>query len=424
MTTAATAIAAMLQPLMARPARRRGCGVASLIAPPLARRIVAPLHSGLPRRAALTKSSCQELPPWYRGIVGRPSAPSARQAGSIRRHAMKTCATALGLSLAVLAGAVSASELNLYSSRHYDTDLALYEEFTRKTGIRVNLIEGTGDELLERIRAEGAASPADVLITVDAGRLWRAVEAGVLAPVESAVLEERIPAQFQHPENLWFGLTVRVRVFYYDKARGRPPGIDTYEALADPSMRGEICMRSSSNIYSVSLMAELLEVMGEEAALEWAKGLNANLARPPQGGDTDQLRAVAAGECWIGIGNTYYWGRLAASDNPADRAVAERTGMIFPNQADRGAHANISGAGVVATAPNRENAIKFLEYLTTESAQRIFADGNNEYPVVPGVTPTGPIAAFLDFRKSEISAEIFGRNAARAVQIWETAGVP
>ena len=337
---------------------------------------------------------------------------------------MKTCATALGLVAAVLGGAVSAQELNLYSSRHYDTDLALYEDFTKQTGIKVNLIEGEADQLIERIRTEGAASPADLLITVDAGRLWRAVEAGILAPVESAVLEERIPAKYQHPDNLWFGLTSRVRIFYYDKARGVPEGLDTYEDLADPAWKGEICIRSSGNIYNVSLMAELIEIVGEDAALAWAKGLNANLARAPQGGDTDQIKAVAAGECWIGVGNTYYWGRLAASDSAEDRAIADKVGLIFPNQADRGAHANISGAGVVATAPNREAAVKFLEYLTSDSAQRIFADGNNEYPIVPGVTPSGPISAYLDVKVSEVNANVYGANAARAVQVWERAGMP
>ena len=333
-------------------------------------------------------------------------------------------ATALAMALATLAGAATAQELNLYSSRHYDTDLALYENFTRQTGIRVNLIEGNADQLLERIRAEGANSPADLLITVDAGRLWRAVEAGILAPVESAVLEERIPAKYQHPDNLWFGLTSRIRVIYYDKSRGVPEGLDTYEDLADPAWKGEVCIRSSGNIYNVSLMAELIDVLGEDAALDWAEGLKANLARPPQGGDTDQIRAVAAGECRIGVANTYYWGRLAASPNPADRAVAEAVGIIFPNQADRGAHANISGAGLVTTAPNRENAVRFLEYLTTDEAQRIFADGNNEYPIVPGVVPNGPIAAFLDVKVSDVNASVYGANAARAVQVWEKAGMP
>jgi iron(III) transport system substrate-binding protein len=337
---------------------------------------------------------------------------------------MTSRATALSLVLAVLAGGVSAQEVNLYSSRHYDTDLSLYEEFTRQTGIKVNLIEGNANELIERIRAEGANSPADLLITVDGGNLWRAAEAGLFAPVESAVLQERIPAKYRHPDNLWFGLTSRVRVIYYDKARGVPEGLDTYEDLADPAWKGELCIRSSGNIYNVSLMAEIIEVLGEDAALAWAEGIKANLARPPQGGDTDQIKAVAAGECRIAVGNSYYWGRLAASAKPEDRAVAEAVGIIFPNQGDRGAHANISGAGVVATAPNRDNAIRFLEYLTTDEAQRIFADGNNEYPIVPGVVPKGPMAAFLDVKVSDVNVSVYGTNAARAVQVWEKAGMP
>lgn len=331
--------------------------------------------------------------------------------------------TALGIVLA-LAGGAGATEVNLYSSRHYDTDLALYENFTRATGIKVNIIEGSADELIERIRSEGAQSPADLLITVDAGRLWRAVEAGIFQPVDSAVLAERIPEKYRHPDNLWFGLTSRVRVIYYDKSRGVPEGLEDYEDLADPAWKGEICMRSSSNIYNVSLMAELIEVLGAEAAEQWARGLAANLARPPQGGDTDQIKAVAAGECRIGVGNTYYWGRLAASSDPADRAVAEKVGLIFPNQGNRGAHANISGAGVVATAPNREAAIAFLEYLTTDEAQRIFADGNNEYPIVPGVVPTGPISAYLDFKVSGVNAAVYGERAAEAVRVWDRAGMP
>ncbi len=331
--------------------------------------------------------------------------------------------TALCLALA-LAGAAGAAELNLYSSRHYDTDLSLYENFTKATGIKVNLIEGSADELIERIRAEGAQSPADILITVDGGRLYRAVEAGIFQPVDSAVLAERIPAKYRHPDNLWFGLTSRVRVIVYDRDRGLPEGLDDYEDLADPRWKGEICMRSSTNIYNVSLMAELIEVLGEEAAEAWARGLAANLARPPQGGDTDQIKAVAAGECRIGVANSYYWGRLAGSAKAEDRAVAERTALIFPNQGNRGAHANISGAGVVATAPNRDAAVAFLEYLVTDEAQRIFADGNNEYPVVEGVTPTGPISAYLDFKVSGVNAAVYGERAAQAVRVWDRAGMP
>jgi len=336
---------------------------------------------------------------------------------------MRMPATAIVLAFLTAAPA-TAAELNLYSSRHYDTDLALYENFTARTGITVNLIEGEADQLMERILSEGASSPADLLITVDGGRLHRAVEAGILAPVDSAVLEARVPAKYRHPDKLWFGLTTRARVIYYDKSRGAPEGLADYEDLADPRWKGEICIRSSSNMYNISLMAELIEVVGEAAAEQWARGLAANLARPPQGGDTDQIKAVAAGECRIGVANTYYWGRLAASASPEDRAVAEKVGIIFPNQDDRGAHVNLSGAGVVATAPNRDAAIAFLEYLTSDEAQRIFADGNNEYPVVPGVQPSGPIGAFLDFKASDVNASVYGTNAARAVQVYDRAGMP
>ena len=336
---------------------------------------------------------------------------------------MLRLATASVVALATALPAV-AGEVNLYSSRHYDTDLQLYDAFTAATGITVNLIEGSGDELQARIEAEGANSPADLLLTVDAGRLHRAEVAGLFQPVESDILRERIPEDLRHPDNLWFGLTSRARVIFYNAEAGRPEGLSRMEDLADPRFEGEICMRSSSNIYSVSLLAELIEVLGEDAAEAWARGVGANLARPPQGGDTDQIRAVAAGECAIGLANTYYWGRLMSSSNPADRAVAEATAFIFPNQDNRGTHVNLSGAGVLVNAPNRENAIAFIEFLTSDEAQVVLADGNNEYPAVSTVTPTGPIAAFTDFLASGVNASVFGANAAQAVAVWDRAGVP
>lgn len=329
--------------------------------------------------------------------------------------------TALAL---VLAFPALAAEVNVYSARHYDTDLQLYDAFTAATGIRVNIIEGSGEELLARIQSEGANSPADVFITVDGGRLHRAVEAGILRPIDSPILEARVPEAYQHPDNLWFGLTSRARVIFYNRAEGLPEGVADYEDLARPDLAGTICMRSSSNIYSVSLMAEMIEHLGEEAAEAWARGLGANLARPPQGGDTDQLKALAAGECRLAVSNTYYWGRLAASTNPEDRAVAEAIAFIFPNQDDRGTHVNISGAGVLASAPNRENAIRFLEFLVSDEAQQVLADSNNEYPIVPGVQIRGPIGAFTDFRASGVNVSVYGTNAARAVAVWDRAGVP
>ncbi len=312
--------------------------------------------------------------------------------------------------------------VNVYSSRHYDTDLALYEQFTERTGIEVNLIEAGADALLERLQAEGANSPADMLVTVDAGRLWRAAQSGLLAPVESDVLETRIPAKYQHPENLWFGLSTRARVVVYNAEKGLPEGLKDYEDLADPAYAGMICIRSSSNIYNISLMAELVEVLGQDAAQGWAEGVVANFARDPEGNDTAQIKAVAAGQCDLALANTYYVGRLLGSENPDDRAVGEAVGILFPNQDNRGAHVNISGAGVLANAPNRDNAIAFLEYLASDEAQRLFANGNNEYPVVAAVEPTGPIKAFTDFKASAVNANVYGANARAATEVFDRAG--
>ena len=316
----------------------------------------------------------------------------------------------------------TAQSINVYSSRHYDTDQALYDNFTEQTGITINLIEGGSDELIERIQAEGDASPADVLITVDAGRLWRADEAGLFQPVDSDALETAIPDHLRHPEGHWFGFSKRARVIVYHVDNGAPDGLDTYEELADPAYSGMICIRSSSNIYNLSLMASLIETHGEETSQEWAEGVVANMARPPEGNDTAQIRAVAAGECELGVTNTYYVGRLLSSDDASDVEVGNQIGIIFPNQDDRGTHVNISGAGVMANAPNAEGAVQFLEYLASEEAQRLFAEGNNEYPVVPAVPASGPIAAFGGFDEDTLNASVLGQNNAAALQVYDRAG--
>ncbi len=290
-----------------------------------------------------------------------------------------------------LSSAFADEVVNVYSARHYDTDMAMYERFTEETGIKVNLIEGSSDALIERIKSEGQFSPADMLITVDAGRLWRAEKEGIFQPVDSAVLSERIPAHLRHPEGEWFGLSKRARVIAHKKDMALPAGFGTYEALADEAFRGQVCMRSSGNIYNLSLMASLIDAHGAPAAEAWAKGVVANFARTPQSNDTGQLKAVASGECTITIANTYYLGRLMASTKPEDKALMANLEIVFPNQDGRGTHVNISGAGVTKYAPNRENAIRFLEYLTSDFAQRLFAEGNNEYPI-SGPT-TGPVAA-------------------------------
>lgn len=324
--------------------------------------------------------------------------------------------------LLAAAAVAQAQDLNIYSSRHYDTDQALYDSFTEQTGITVNLIEAGEDELIARLVAEGQNSPADLLITVDAGRLWRADQEGLFQPVSSDILESRIPAHLQHPDNHWFAFSKRARVIVYNLNDGPPEGLDTYEDLADPAYRGMVCIRSSSNIYNQSMLASMIASDGPEAAEAWAEGVVANFARDPQGNDTAQLRAVAAGECQLGVVNTYYVGRLLASDDDADRAVGEQLGIIFPNQGGRGTHINVSGAGVLAAAPNPEAAIAFLEYLTTDEAQAYFAGGNNEYPVVAGIEIPGPIASFGTFDEDSVNANALGANNAEAVRIFDRAG--
>ena len=317
------------------------------------------------------------------------------------------------------AGAVPITgEINIYSSRHYDTDLALYEDFTRTTGIKVNRIEAEADALIERIQAEGEFSPADLLITTDAGRLWRAEEAGILAPVESRVLAERIPAALRDPENRWFALTTRARIIIYNKAKGAPQGLATYADLAKPEFKGRICMRSSSSVYNIALLASMIAHEGEAKAAAWAKGVVANFARPPQGNDMSNIEAVAAGACDISLVNTYY---LARFDTPEKRKVLGSIGIIFPNQATTGTHVNMSGAGVVKTAPNRANAVKFLEYLAPDSEQRYLANGNNEYPAARGVAPTSAVEALGPFKADALPAAEIGRNQARAALLYNAA---
>jgi iron(III) transport system substrate-binding protein len=338
-----------------------------------------------------------------------------------RRAILAGTVLAAGLiGLPALATAQS-GELNLYSSRHYDTDEALYAEFTEKTGITINRIQAGADELIERMISEGANSPADVLITVDAGRLERADEAGLLQPVESEVLAERIPEYLRDPENKWFGFSKRARVIMYACDRVENPP-QTYEALADEEWKGRLLIRSSTNIYNQSLTGAILAESGEEATEEWARGIVANLAREPRGGDTDQIRAVAAGEGDLAVANTYYLGNLIRSENPEDRAVAEKICVVFPNQDGRGTHVNISGGGLTANAPNPEAAKLFLEYLASDSAQRYFAEGNSEYPVVEGAAAPEWIQRFGDFKEDSLSAETFAKNNAEALMITDRAG--
>jgi iron(III) transport system substrate-binding protein len=331
----------------------------------------------------------------------------------------------LAASLALgFAAAAEAQEVNLYSSRHYDSDRALYEAFTKETGIRVRLIEGDADQLIERIRNEGANSPADVFITVDAARLARAADAGILQPVRSEAIAGRVPAGLRDADGLWFAVSQRARVIMYDKQRGAPQGLARYEDLADPRFRGMLCARSANHPYNISLGASILAADGPAAAESWARGVVANMARPPQGGDRDQFRAIPAGQCQLAIANTYYLAAFGASPRDEDQAVFRRIGVIFPNQAagDRGAHVNISGAGMVKTAPHRADAQRFLEFLVSDKAQEMFALGNMEYPAVPDAPLHPALTAMGSFRAEPVDAARTNAHAGPALQIMQRAG--
>ena len=337
----------------------------------------------------------------------------------IKSLAVATTAVVLGTAPALAQEKV----LNLYSSRHYETDEALYSNFTKQTGIKINRIEGGEDPLIERIRNEGEKSPADVLITVDAGRLWRAEQLGLFQPVKSKVLESRLPSSFRHPEGLWFGFSARARMIAYSKERVKPGEIANYEDLANPKWKGKICTRSAGHVYNLSLISSLVSNNGEAKTEEWAKAVAGNLARAPKGGDTDQLKAVAAGECDIAISNTYYYVRLLRSQKPDEKAIAEKVGVILPNQGNRGTHVNVSGAGVLKNAPNRENAILFLEYLASDEAQNYFANGNNEWPVVASVKPNNAALATLGkFKTDSLNIGEIGKHQPTAQKIADRSG--
>jgi iron(III) transport system substrate-binding protein len=327
-------------------------------------------------------------------------------------------------SVALLTGPLAAyaeGELNLYSSRHYDTDERLYSDFTDQTGITINRIEGKADELIARMEAEGRNSPADILLTVDTSRLERAKNAGVLQAIDSAVLEERIPANLQDSDNQWFGFSQRARIIFYDKADVSEPPMD-YVSLADPKYKGMVCHRSSSNVYSQTLLSAVIENHGEAAAKEWAAGFVANFARDPEGGDTDQLRAIISGECDISVANTYYFARALRKDVDGLSAEIDKVGWIFPAQEAEGAHMNLSGGGVAAHAPNRENAIKFMEYLASDSAQQYFSAGNDEFPAVATVSISESVEALGSFKADEIDLSAVAKNVPMAQKIFNEAG--
>ena len=311
--------------------------------------------------------------------------------------------------------------LNLYSARHYQTDEALYANFTKQTGIKINRIEAGENELLERIKNEGANSPADVFLTVDAARLAKADELKLFAPVSSPVLESRIPANLRTRD--WFAFSTRARVLVYNKSAVNEADVQDYQDLANPKLKGKVCVRSGSHPYNLSLGAALMEHIGEQKTEDWAKGVVTNFARAPKGGDTDQIKAVAAGECGVALVNSYYLARLLRSDKPDEKKLMEAVGIAWPNQKSTGTHVNISGGGMLKNAPHKESALKFLEYLVSDQAQVYFADGNNEWPVVASVQAKNPALETMGrFRADSINVGALAKNQAAVQKIYDRAG--
>ncbi|MCH2168342.1 MAG: extracellular solute-binding protein [Oceanicola sp.] len=319
------------------------------------------------------------------------------------------------------AAAIAEGELNLYSSRHYDTDERLYSDFEEMTGITINRIEGKADELITRMQAEGENSPADVLLTVDTSRLERAKDAGVLQSIDSDTLEATLPDYVQDEDNQWFGFSQRARILFYDKDAVENPPM-TYQDLANPEFEGMVCIRSSSNVYTQTIVSALIEHLGYDATLDWAKAVVGNFARDPQGGDTDQLRGIVSGECKVAMSNTYYFARAIRKDVSGLSPDIEKVGWVFPNQNSIGAHMNLSGGGVAAHAPNKENAIKFLEYLASPQAQQYFSAGNDEYPAVPGVAISPSVASLGFFKPDDLDATAIAGNVADAQKLLNEAG--
>lgn len=313
--------------------------------------------------------------------------------------------------------------LNLYSARHYDADNQVYEGFFKKTGIKVNLVEAPADKLIERVKSEGANSPADVIITVDAGNLWRTQQSDLFQKIPaSSSLYSKIPGSLHDPDGYWFGFTKRARVIMYNKARVNAGDIARYEDLANPKWKGKLLIRSSSNVYNQSLVGAMVAALGEAKTESWIKGMMANLVRKPGGNDISLIKAVAAGEGDVTIANTYYLARLANSSKPEDRAVAEKIGIIFPNQGDRGTHVNISGGGIAKFAPNKAAALKYLEYLASPEAQRIFAGSNFEYPAVNGVPMNATLTGFGKFKADSMNPKVFGQKNGAALRVMDRSG--
>ncbi|MAC33585.1 MAG: Fe(3+) ABC transporter substrate-binding protein [Haliea sp.] len=332
---------------------------------------------------------------------------------------------ALGLQLAFTAPSQAQNtEVNIYSARQEALIKPLLDRFTAETGIDVNLVTGDGDALLTRLRNEGRNSPADLLLTTDAGRLYRAQEAGVLQPLGAPELDALVPAHLRSSEDYWIGLSLRARVIVYAPDRVDPEELSTYQALAEPQWKGRVCIRSSSNIYNQSLVASFLANHGEEETMAWLEGLVGNFARPPQGGDRDQIKAVAVGQCDVAVVNSYYLGGMLRSSEPEERAAADAVALFWPNQAEgeSGTHINISGAGLTRAAKNPDAARALIRFLLTAESQQWYAETNNEYPVREGIPVSAVLSAWGEFRGDTLDVTELGQRNADAVMAMDRAG--
>ena len=345
---------------------------------------------------------------------------------------IKTALCVLGISLFVngVQAETTSQTINIYSARHYPTDEALYSDFTKNTGIKINRVDADDAGILTRLKAEGSASPADVILLVDAARLWRAEVDGLFLPIKSKLLDEAIPENLRAKRSdnggtAWFGLSTRARVIVYDKQKFKHTDLDAYEKLADAQFKGKLCIRSGSHPYNLSLFGAMMDHLGPQQTEVWLKGLVANMARSPAGGDTDQIKGVASGECAVAVTNTYYLARLMRSNNATDKAMADKVGVVFPNQSSWGTHLNIAGGAVAKNSKNAENAVKFLEYLASASAQNHFANGNNEWPAARGVTFDNPALKAMsggNFKSEVLPISVVGMNQIKVQQMLDRVG--
>jgi iron(III) transport system substrate-binding protein len=343
--------------------------------------------------------------------------------GVTMRRSLFIAALVSGLALVAQPLMAAASgEVNLYSARKENLIRPLLERFTEQTGIEINLVTGKADALLKRLTSEGRNTPADILLTTDAGRLHRAKEAGVTRPFDSELLQQRVPAQYRDPDGHWVGLSLRARPIMYVKDRVAPSELSTYEALAEPKWKGRICIRSSSNIYNQSLVASLIAANGKAATEKWAKGLVKNLARPPRGGDRDQIKAAVAGQCDIAVANTYYLAGMLTGGDPEQREIAEQVAVFWPNQQGRGTHVNVSGAALVKASKNREAAVKLIEFLASDASQQWYAEANGEYPVRAGVEVSDTLKAWGAFKADDLNLGRLGELNPEALMLMDRAG--